>query len=65
MADTTGPRTPREVRTELVKTHGKVFRKVCVGPTTSRGLVEQYWIYIRMIEVDSDHAGSIPPESAS
>jgi hypothetical protein len=41
MANTTGPRTPREARTELVETHGKVFRKVYVGSTTSRGLVEQ------------------------
>ncbi|MHA6616686.1 hypothetical protein [Pseudonocardia sp. DLS-67] len=56
MADATGPRAPREVRTELVETHGKVFRKVYVGPTTSHGLVEEYWIYLGMVEVDTDRA---------
>lgn len=56
MADATGPRAPREVRTELVETHGKVFRKVYVGPTTSHGLVEEYWIYLGMVEVDADRA---------
>jgi hypothetical protein len=47
MANKTGPRAPREVKTELVEMHGKVFRKVYVGPTTSHGLVEEYWIYNR------------------
>ncbi|GAA1210918.1 hypothetical protein [Pseudonocardia alaniniphila] len=56
MADTTGPRAPREVKTELVEMRGKVFRKVYVGPTASHGLVEEYWIYIGMIEVDTDQA---------
>jgi hypothetical protein len=56
MADITGRRAPREVKTELVEMHGKVFRKVYVGPTTSHGLVEEYWIYIGMIEIDADQA---------
>ena len=56
MANTTGPRAPREVKTELVEMHGKVFRRVFVGPTTSHGLVEEYWIYIGMIEVDTEQA---------
>jgi hypothetical protein len=55
--NTTGPRAPREVKTELVEMHGKVFRKVYVGPTTSHGLVDEYWIYIGMIEVDTDRRG--------
>jgi hypothetical protein len=56
MANTTGPRAPREVKTELVERHGKVFRKVFVGPTTSHGLVEECWIYLGMIEVDTGQA---------
>ncbi|GAA5141849.1 hypothetical protein GCM10023320_81410 [Pseudonocardia adelaidensis] len=56
MANTTGPRAPQGVKTELVEMHGKVFRKVYVGPITSHGLVEHYWIYIGMIEVGTDHA---------
>jgi hypothetical protein len=56
MADITGPRAPREVKTELVEMHGKAFRKVYVGPTTSHGLAEEYWTYIGMIEVDTDQA---------
>jgi hypothetical protein len=56
MADTSGPRAPREVKTELVDMHGKVFRKVYVGPTTSHGLAEECWIYIGMIEVNTEQA---------